>query len=113
MRLYLAAGTHYEKQADVPKGTKFEAVEFPFAASPKADFVAWMNATGPAEPLFEDTTETVLNLVAQPAPIQPSPQHTAQLLAFEDQWAEFPLARKLHYAALACEDARSAIKVPG
>lgn len=44
MKLYLLNGTYYEKQADVPKGQgKFETVEFPFAASPKADFVAWLN----------------------------------------------------------------------
>jgi hypothetical protein len=34
VKTYLSAGRYYEKQADVPKGQKFEAVEFPFAASP-------------------------------------------------------------------------------
>jgi hypothetical protein len=43
MKLYLHTnGVFYEKQADCPS-KKFEAVEFPFAASPKADFVAWIN----------------------------------------------------------------------
>jgi len=43
MKLYLHTnGCFYEKQADCPSKS-FEAVEFPFAASPKADFVAWMN----------------------------------------------------------------------
>jgi hypothetical protein len=43
MKLYRHSnGLFYEKQADCPSKT-FEAVEFPFAASPKADFVAWMN----------------------------------------------------------------------
>lgn len=47
MKLYLLNGTYYEKQADVPKRQgKFEAVEFPFSASPKADFVAWINDRG-------------------------------------------------------------------
>jgi hypothetical protein len=43
MKLYLHTnGCFYEKQADCPSKS-FEAVEFPFAASPKADFVDWMN----------------------------------------------------------------------
>lgn len=43
MKLYLHTnGVFYERQADCPS-RKFETVEFPFAASPKADFVAWMN----------------------------------------------------------------------
>ena len=42
MKLYLHTGRYYEKQADCPD-RKFETVEFPFAASPKADFVAWLN----------------------------------------------------------------------
>ena len=43
MKLYLHNnGCFYEKQADCPS-KNFEAVEFPFAATPKADFVAWMN----------------------------------------------------------------------
>lgn len=46
MKLYLHTnGCFYEKQADCPSKS-FEAVEFPFAASPKADFVAWMNQRG-------------------------------------------------------------------
>jgi hypothetical protein len=40
------------------------------------------------------------------------PDHSAQLVAFEDEWERFPLARKLHFAAKACEDAREAIKPP-
>lgn len=117
MRLYRAAGTYYEKQADVPKGARFEAVEVPFAASPKADFVAWMNERerdkqpGDDAPLFGHANPEIEPLgKPQPAPAQPSPAHAAQVLAFEDEWANFPLGRKLHFAALACEDAREAIK---
>lgn len=45
MKLYRLDGLYYEKQADLPKGQlkAAETVEFPFAASPKADFVSWLN----------------------------------------------------------------------
>lgn len=43
MKLYLHSGRYYEKQADCPD-RKFETVEFSFAATPKADFVAWLNS---------------------------------------------------------------------
>ncbi len=47
MKVYRAKGTYYEMQADAKKADKgFETVEFPFAASPKADFVDWLNAGG-------------------------------------------------------------------
>ena len=37
--------------------------------------------------------------------------HSELRLAFDEAWQEnFPLALKLHYAALACEDAREQIK---
>jgi hypothetical protein len=40
----IPAGTYFEKQEDARKADrKFETVEFPFAASPKADFVTWLN----------------------------------------------------------------------
>lgn len=50
-----------------------------------------------------------------PAELSPPPQsagnrHAAQLLAFEDEFESFPLARKLHFAELALAEARSAIK---
>lgn len=57
MKVYRAKGTYFEKQEDARKADRaFEAVEFPFAASPKADFVAWMNKGGKpattAQPTF-------------------------------------------------------------
>jgi hypothetical protein len=36
--------------------------------------------------------------------------HTEQRVAFETAFEGFPLALQLHYAALACENAREAIK---
>ena len=44
MKVYLAKGIYYEMQADAKKADKdFETMEFPFAASPKSDFVDWLN----------------------------------------------------------------------
>lgn len=44
MKVYLSKGIYYEMQADAKKADKgFETVEFPFAASPKSDFVDWLN----------------------------------------------------------------------
>ena len=37
------------------------------------------------------------------------PSYTHQSVALDDVWAELPLARKLHFAALAMEDARNAL----
>ncbi len=36
--------------------------------------------------------------------------HTSQLVAFEDEWDNFPLARKAHFASLFCEEARRHLK---
>lgn len=86
MKLYLQNGTYYEKQADVPKG-KFETVEFPFSASPKADFVAWMNERQPASyngmaiaEVAELDTDLRVTALPQAAPQQPpaeAPRHHA------------------------------------
>lgn len=43
-------------------------------------------------------------------PIGITPSYTDISVGFEDQWETFPLALKLHFAARAMEDARSAIK---
>lgn len=43
MKLYLVDGRYYEKQADCPH-RKWEVIDLPFNASPKSDFVAWMNS---------------------------------------------------------------------
>lgn len=47
----------------------------------------------------------------EPAPITPAaPSSSDRSLALDDAWDGLPLARKLHFAALALEDARDAIK---
>jgi len=108
----------YEKQADVPKGVKWAAVEFPFSASPKADFIAWLNQLdyGPlvaAQIGSQQSTavgmnidEPLLNVIPVPNPVQPDPHFSRQVIAFEDGFVMMHLATKLHFAALAVEEAR-------
>lgn len=109
MKLYFHNGRFYEKQADVPS-RKFEVVEFPFAASPKADFVDWMNQRGAVAPapapllgVFDEAgpiTQAHLDAVlpvdrhvakvaeATPAPREFfGPQHPLTTLSIED-WCE-------------------------
>jgi hypothetical protein len=127
MKLYLAAGTYYEKQADVPKGTKFEPVEFIFTASPKADFVAWMNNAGKALAYAEKKMDlltnqpvTFLEVEAGPIakPVGPCastlPSLPKEEMAFrrevEKRWPDTPLTWRLDLGMLAFEDARSVVK---
>jgi hypothetical protein len=111
----------YEKQADVPKGVKWAAVEFPFSASPKADFIAWLNQLdyGPlvaaqigsqqATSVGVNIDEPLFNVIPTPNPVQPDPHFSKQVIAFEDGFEAMPLATKLHYATLALEEAREKI----
>jgi hypothetical protein len=107
MKLYQHTnGIFYEKQADCPSRS-FETVEFPFAASPKADFVAWLNQnagiatahTGQAQaaqatlldidgPLPVDQHAAKVAAQAPPAPLPHfSAQHPLTTMAVED-WIE-------------------------
>lgn len=44
MKVYLANGRYFEKQADArAEDRKFETIDFPFGASPKSDFIDWLN----------------------------------------------------------------------
>ncbi len=125
MKLYLANGTHYEKQADVPKGTKFEAVEFPFAASPKADFVAWLNELGVTYSVtLSDVENEGLRVDAavdagEPWPSQPTyskpttlsdPAISAATIALDEAFMAAPLAQQLTLASIALEEARGRIR---
>lgn len=106
MKIYRALSEprdYFERQADVPRGVKFETVEFDFSASPKGDFVAWLNAAPPPAPA-PDT--------APSAP--PTPANGGGLsLAFDDAFEAMPLARQLHFAALAMENARDRVGLAG
>lgn len=89
MKLYLHSnGLFYEKQADCPSRS-FEAVEFPFAASPKADFVAWMNqnaAIAQAHTGQAAVAEKTLLDIDGPLPVD---QHVAKVAASTPAPREF------------------------
>lgn len=129
MRLYITAagiyaGTQQEAKAD-GKGWKLE--EVPVS---KYELIEYLNALkfGPArgrtlanteqpdgieraqmESAYEPTI-TVKNMSLAPGACPPKYNtYTEQSVAFEDQFEAFPLAQKLHYAALAMEAAREAL----
>lgn len=81
MKLYLLNGIYYEKQADVPKGQgRFETVEFPFSASPKSDFVDWMNKRAAVEDCVAPTygePSPQIEVVAKPTPAPQQPPEQA------------------------------------
>jgi hypothetical protein len=67
------------------------------------DYINKLMAPVPADDVSEEMDIT-------PLPVVIRQSYTEQALAFQDEWEKFPLALKLHYAALACEDAREIIK---
>ena len=88
MKLYLHTnGVFYEKQADCPS-KNFEAVEFPFAATPKADFVAWINqnsalakaATGDYGPGHSKAEVDRINDLLAPPEELPVDRHVRQAI---------------------------------
>lgn len=124
MKLYLLNRVYFEKQADVPKGQgKFEIVEFPFNASPKADFVSWMNqqeqlklvdeireeliAEEQIESLGTGSPEAAQEMVVELVPLPPPPASTITRADFDEAWFGFPLPLQCHYAALAMEECRA------
>jgi hypothetical protein len=130
MKLYQNSnGVFYEKQADCPSKT-FETVEFPFAASPKADFVAWLNQNaalakahisapigdllGPTENVGSVDLLPVDRHVAKAAataPPAPQPyfgaQHPLTMMAIED-WCE---AAQPHQLGLAIHAAAQRLQI--
>jgi hypothetical protein len=100
VKVYLASGAYYEKQADVPKGQKFEAVEFPFGASPKADFIAWLNeqqagivklakiATDVNAPIVVGEPYDIALPVSKPLDARTGPPTTADIAADRERTAE-------------------------
>lgn len=67
MKTYLAKGIYYEMQADAKKADKgFETVDFPFAASPKSDFVDWLNNNSVAALVAPKFTESDTPLLVEP-----------------------------------------------
>ena len=90
-------GTQDEANRDFGRG-QWKLVEVP---TDKAGLIAWLNALGRA------TAAT-----APPPPVpapparDPAPSYAQTSLALDDAWEALPLVRKLHFAALAMEDAR-------
>lgn len=47
---------------------------------------------------------------APPKPVEPArPNYTAQSVSIDEAWSELPIARKLHFASLAMEEARASL----
>ena len=131
MKLYQnrTTGFYYEKQDEAHREAgrrNTETVEFPFAASPKGDFVAWLNAQAFEQSLKggwtaeeQAATEALLDLppvVAKPvgpcASTAPSPAKDD--LAFRrevsERWDSLPLTYRLDLGMLAFEDARNVVR---
>lgn len=82
MKVYLAKGIYYEMQADAKKADKgFETVDFPFAASPKSDFVDWLN-NGSRD--CGDDWDAIQRLDLPETARQPQPQTAADLQRAKD-----------------------------
>lgn len=99
MIFYLAnnqlAGTQAEAKA---LDKNFEQVDVP---TDKPGLMAYIN-----ELMGREHPQQVEEFVPSPPPAPVIPKS----IQFEDQWDDFPLALKLHYAASAMEDARDTLK---
>lgn len=64
MKVYQSRATSlfHEKQADVPKGEKFDAIDFDFSASPKSDFIIFLNRIGYSPDGSEPVTMVGMNI---------------------------------------------------
>jgi hypothetical protein len=111
MRLYQSpegiwTGTQADAKAQAKAtGTPYEEVDVPVD---KAGLMAFLNRhrVGAAAPPVLYSGPPVLS-VSPPSGIV---SYSDQSIAIDDAWEELPLARKLHFAALAMEDARSLVK---
>lgn len=117
MKVYrIPAGTYFEKQEDARKADrKFTAAEFPFAASPKADFVAWMNEREADKQPGDDPRldehypgSDWSPPTPQPQPTQPvQPQSILDRAAIDAMWPNLPLEYRFGLCAMTMEDARN------
>lgn len=124
MKLYTVLGTYYGTQAEAHKaareaGGTFLQVEVP---TDKAGLIDYLNqkrtiySTVDADYLdvVKDVNEDLDPSLAPtftPTHVDKGAAVTAASLDLDEQWEGLPLARKLHFAALAVEDAR--VLVPG
>ena len=107
MKLYLCQdGTYVGTQADAKlRGKHFEQIEVP---TDKEGLLAYLNQfVNAVEDLRPDEPVKDVNEDIHPERAPSRPSYTAQSLDLDDQWESLPLARKLHFAALAVEDARA------
>lgn len=107
MKLYRnSAGEWFGTQADAKADKiEFSAVEVP---TDKAGLLDFLNLQGteygvPYRPASgNDNCEPT-----QPAPVAPAAEsHADKQVRFEDAFEQFPISKKLHFAALAVEEAR-------
>ena len=116
MKLYIANGTYVGTQAEAKKLDRdYEPVEVP---TDKEGLIAYLNVskfvTQP-EPFAKTEvirTDSLLDDIigSDPAPLPPGKlSYIEQSIKLDEAWEELPLARKLHFAALAMEDARQAL----
>lgn len=111
MRLYICIdGSFAGTQADAKaKGNGFTEVDVP---TDKAGLIDYLN--GMVDEARGLTTDRAADMAFGPIPTAPKPaaappSYADQSVAIDDAWDALPLARKLHFAALAMEDARAQI----
>jgi hypothetical protein len=106
--MYRVGNNHYVTQDDAKKGAKalgldWTPVEVPVKIRDLAEYLndlvltVEMNAPRPLE-----------TPAPRPDPV-PTLNYTQQSLEIDDLWDTLPLARRLHFAALAVEDARTSV----
>lgn len=117
MNLYITAtgryaGTQAEAKAD-GKGWTPEVVP-----TDKPGLIAYLNALSLKEKMLQATADIISrdDLLLEGDPnhepsqfegLEPRPSYTHQSVELDEQWDKLPLARKLHFAALAMEEARA------
>ena len=117
-------GTFVRTQSEIPKGQTPNKVEVPIGSQELCDYLNAIilneranrtvdshveQAPFDQSNLGTGSPETPEEVYVAPPPPVPN-THAEQLLAFEDEWENFPLARKAHFAALFCDEARSKIQ---
>ena len=96
-------------QADIPKGQDINPVEVP---TRKPELITFLNEMASFFRSSNPGSEEALapeNLPPSES-VPTSPSKAEQIVSFEDQWENFPLALQAHYAALFCEEARNKLK---
>lgn len=106
MKYYLANGQYVGTQADAKKlDPNFQTVEVP---QDKEGLMGYLNSLVSYQAEIEVAPDE-----SPPLPPEPlKPTYAAVSIALDDEWENLPVARKLHFAALAMEAARTHILGP-